>query len=59
MITVGFIPNTEYDEYINDDYEPNWKTVAWYKAKCTLLRMRDSSKAISVDREDEVLVNSV
>ena len=58
MITVGFIQNTEYDEYINDDYEPDWRTVAWYKNKCTLLKLRDSHTILDVEREPDVLVSS-
>lgn len=58
MITVGFIQNTEYDEYINDDFEPDYRTVAWFKNKCTLLKMRDSDTSVSVEREQDVLVNS-
>lgn len=57
MILAKYLLNLEYDEHINEDFEDDWKTVAWWKNKCTILKVRDKDVALSTDREEGVLVD--
>lgn len=56
MILAKYLLNLEYDENINEDFEDDWKTVAWWKNKSTILKVRDKDVALSTDREEGVLV---
>jgi hypothetical protein len=57
MILAKYLLNLEYDENINEDFEDDWKTTAWWKNKCTILRLKDKDLSMSLEREDGVLVD--
>lgn len=56
MVPAKFLQNLEYDDKINDDFEDDWKTVAWWKNKCTVLKLKDKDLTWNTEREDNVLV---
>lgn len=51
-----FLENTAYDEYINEDFELDWKTACWWSNKCTLVKARDHHGTANYEREKNILV---
>lgn len=56
IIAAKIIPNLEFDENINEDFDEDWKTVGWWRNKCTLFKLKDKDQSLSLERENNVLV---
>ena len=56
MILARFLQNVEYDEYINEDFKDDWRTGAWWKNKCSIIKERDGQTAMNLEREDNIKV---
>lgn len=53
-----FIENMDYDEKINEDFDFDWKTAAWYRDKVGLMQARENHNMPKLEYEEDILVRS-
>lgn len=51
------IENLGRDERINEDYDQDWMSVAWWRNKAGILKSKETSSTANFDKHDTILTH--